>query len=81
MSIESTTDEQRDSVAVQRLVRDCCEMVAAVSGGGLGRYIGQHLRQCRNKGTVETPVGPMCKRHARAAGHIPNAKIQPASEP
>lgn len=44
-------------------------MVAASGGRELGRYIGNSLRQCRNKRAIETQFSLMCKTHAHGSGH------------
>lgn len=53
-------------------VRKCSEIID-LHPGRLGRYIGGGQRQCRNKATVETMRGVMCKRHARQV--LPNKSI------
>lgn len=53
-------------------VRQCVEIVCK-HPARLGRYIGADQRPCRNKATVETKRGWMCKRHASAL--LPNKAL------
>ncbi len=66
---ENTQDSSREEVECKSMLAKggCVEKV--ISGGASRKYFGANLRQCANKGKVQTPSGLMCKLHAKAAGY------------
>lgn len=68
-NIPKPEDSPREEVECKSMLAKggCVEKV--ISGGASRKYFGANLRQCANKGKVQTPSGLMCKLHAKAAGY------------